>query len=523
MPDFLRVTVRFLQPYSHGRGGGGEPEWPPSPLRLFQALVAASAARWNERMRVEYAAPALAWLEGLARPDIVAPAGVASDNPYRLYVPDNVADKVAKSWSRGGEGSIAEYRTEKDVRPTHLTGDALHYLFPLAGPDDLARLETHLPVLRAAASSITHLGWGVDQAVGEAGVVSRAEAEKLAGDRWRPVAAGGVPLRVPEEGTLTDLSRKHAEFLGRLEGGGFRPVAPLGRFAVVGYHSATAAVPGGAPARPVAAFEIHPTVESRSRGARGKFHSFRAVYAHIVAGMVRHAAAAAARKMGMDEARVRSFVEGHGAEEGSRATTDDRLTFLPLPSITPVGVEAIRRVLVVGPAGCDLGAVSRRLDGSELIDEGTKLAVAALALVSAGDRNFGRYVGESAAWSTVTPLVLPGFDDPCGLRRKLRAAESAGSATAAQQRAALGRVDARAVDLIRKSLLQAGVAPELAASAEVEYRAVGFRPGVGLAREYESSLRYPRCHVRVRFARPVRGPLSAGAGRYRGLGLFARD
>ena len=38
MSDYLCITVRFLQPYSHGRGDGGEPEWPPSPLRLFQAL-----------------------------------------------------------------------------------------------------------------------------------------------------------------------------------------------------------------------------------------------------------------------------------------------------------------------------------------------------------------------------------------------------------------------------------------------------------------------------------------------------
>ena len=101
MPSHFCLTVRFLQPYSHGRGASGDPEWPPSPLRVFQALVAAAAARWNERTKLETAAPALRWLECRRTPSIVAATGIPSEVPYRLYVPDNVADKVAKSWARG--------------------------------------------------------------------------------------------------------------------------------------------------------------------------------------------------------------------------------------------------------------------------------------------------------------------------------------------------------------------------------------------------------------------------------------
>ena len=33
----------------------------------------------------------------------------------------------------------------------------------------------------------------------------------------------------------------------------------------------------------------------------------------------------------------------------------------------------------------------------------------------------------------------------------------------------------------------------------------------------------PRYHVRVRFPHPIPGPLAIGAGRYRGLGLFAAE
>ena len=193
MPTHLCLTVRFLQPYSHGRDGRGDPEWPPSPLRVFQALVAAAAARWNERTRIEHAAQALVWLERREAPLIVAAPGVRSDVKYRLYVPDNVADKVAKSWSAGREASIADYRTEKDVRPMHLKGEAVHYLFSLADEGC-----PHLDVLAAAACSLTHLGWGMDMAAANATVLSDEQSAKLPGERWRPMeGALADGLRVP--------------------------------------------------------------------------------------------------------------------------------------------------------------------------------------------------------------------------------------------------------------------------------------------------------------------------------------
>src|SRR5581483_7595643 len=106
MSSYFCLTVRFLQPYCHGRGDGGEPEWPASPLRAFQALVAAAAAHWREAQFHAYAAPALRWLECLPVASIIAPAGRPAETKYRLYVPDNVADRVAHSWCAGREASI---------------------------------------------------------------------------------------------------------------------------------------------------------------------------------------------------------------------------------------------------------------------------------------------------------------------------------------------------------------------------------------------------------------------------------
>ncbi len=79
--------------------------------------------------------------------------------------------------------------------------------------------------------------------------------------------------------------------------------------------------------------------------------------------------------------------------------------------------------------------------------------------------------------------------------------------------------------LIRKAFRQAGYSSELIEQAELEWREVGFRPGVEMASRYlppENLNNAPRVHVRVRFKTAVRGPIAVGSGRFRGFGLFAK-
>jgi CRISPR-associated protein Csb2 len=517
MPFSFRIAIKFLQPLAHGRKDGGEPEWPPSPLRLFQALVAAAAARWNERVTLDYAAPALRWLERQPQPIIIAPLGTPSANPYLLYVPNNTADLLVPAW-KSGDVTKATKREQKLVRPTQLSGEAVHYLFPLT--EDDAETQKHLEVLKAAARSITHLGWAIDMVAVDADVISEEQADKLPGHRWRPVPTGGVPLRVPKAGTLADLMRKHAAFLGRLSADGFHPVPPLSCLEVVPYFSPTAG--GAMPAQSVAAFEIHRTIEDQETASgRSKFRPFHHVRrVATVAGMVRHATATIARRIiGWSDEEVMRLVEGHGDGKDGQATSDDRLQFLPLPSITPVGVSGIRRVLVVGPPGFDLAPLRRQLNGVELIDLDTNKPIAMLSGVARTDKGLIPYLGESEVWSTVTPVILPGYDDPDGLRKKLKERINAN-----EQKHLLQRLDARILSLIWKAFHQAGWTADALDGASVEYRTVGWFRGLDLAKAYDlPPLKYPRYHLRVRFPRPVRGPLAVGAGRYRGFGLLARD
>src|SRR5437763_17121885 len=102
MASVFCMTLRFLDPVPqfHGRDDDGDPEWPPAPLRLFQALVSAAATRWRENQFQEYARPALQWLESI-QPVVVAPRVSAKSFGYRMYVPNNSGDLMTAAWARG--------------------------------------------------------------------------------------------------------------------------------------------------------------------------------------------------------------------------------------------------------------------------------------------------------------------------------------------------------------------------------------------------------------------------------------
>ncbi len=482
------VTVRFLQPYCHGRGDDGDAEWPPSPMRAFQALIAAAAARWNERTRLEYAAPALRWLECQRAPTIVAALGVPSDVKYRLYVPDNVGDKVARSWARGGEANVAEFRTEKDVHPTHLFGEAVHYLFPLSESD--AQFETHRNTLIDAARSITHLGWGVDMVAGNAAVLSEEDAAKLSGERWQPVGhSSATGHRVPISGTLDDLIKKHQAFLTRLSRDGFKPVPPLSVFRVVGYRRATDVA-----SHPYVAFRLLHPVEDRSAW-------FSATHGNCVAAMMRHATANAAAQEPLDW--VDSYVHGHRSE-GEDAKP--RFSYLPLPTIERRGetgrvLGGIRRVILaelIESSKSYLTWARQMLPGQFLTDENSEDRGAMLAPLSESDWVLRQYTQMSDTWATVTPIVLPGSDE--------------------------GKF-AKGEKLFLKALRHAGYSSD--ALAELEFRNVSFWPGGDLALrfhrpEYLRRGHWSVYHMRLRWRQPIRGPLALGAGRHCGLGIFAR-
>jgi len=492
MSTFLCIGVRFLDPCPafHGRTDGGEPEWPPSPLRLFQALVAAATSRWRKPHFQEYAYPALEWLQRQGASIIVAPSHHVG-MPVRMAVPNNDLDVVATGWAKRHEPKKQpnELKTMKTVRPTRLLVNkddqaAVHYLFSL-GDDGCP----HLEVLSAAARSITHLGWGIDMVAANATVISEADSDKLPGERWRPTEDSAAnSYRVPIPGTLDALIQKHHAFLNRLGPDGFKPVPPLSAFRVVGYRRAT-----DVPGRRYVAFKLlHPVVDRSAW--------FSPTRANCVAAMTRHATATAAVRQPQDW--IDSYVHGHRSPGND---TKPRFSYLPLPTIEHRGqggrvIGGIRRVLLAEPLEAPASYLlwaRQMLPGQFLIDVKSGERKAMLAPLNDSDWVLRQYTAYSDAWATVTPVVLPGCDE--------------------------GKF-ARAEKLFFKALAHAGYSS--AALADLEFRNVSFWPSGDLAvrfqrPDYLKKDRWTVYHVRLRWRQRISGPLAIGAGRHCGLGLFA--
>lgn len=529
MPSLLGLSFRFLDPVFHGRRDGGEPEWPPSPLRAFQALVAAAAARHRRAGLPKAARAALGWLEGQPPPTVVAPPAVTGVGRSHS-VPNNAMDVVAAAWGRGndsnaGDANPAKHRTMKTVRSTYLLeGNAVHYLWPL--PEDSPGSPGHASILCEVAASVVALGWGIDMVVGHGAILSQEQADAIPGERWHPSgSSGGSELRSPRSGTLQALDERFEGFLHRLGKDGFRPPPPLTAYSVVGYRR-----DGHPSPAPFAAFSL---LKLDASGFRAFDTARRAL---SVAGMARHATRRAAEDAGWNEDRVRSFVLGHGEatnEARHVAVGAKRFAYLPLPSIESRGgggasvVGSVRRVFLCSFAeGCEAEMVwaRRSLSGRELI--GVKGEPAALlALVPGDDRMVRRYTRPAATWATVTPVVLPGHDDPGKYRRRLKR-----TSDAKEQGELLGYLDERVDALLRRALLHSGYRRALVDHAELEWRKVGFWPGTDRAARYgvpDHLRRFPRLHVKLTWRDAkgrllgIPGPVCIGAGRFLGLGLFA--
>ena len=507
----LCISVRWLDDRYHGQNVDGEPEWPPSPLRLFQAMLAGLFRQIGD---VDVLLSALRWIEeNLHKPPrIIAPRSQPG-RTFTRFVPNNDSDR---KFDRQGR------LTAKPVRPTLLLDSpTIHYVWRLDEPlADSDRVPFEL--LAKIACNIVALGWGVDMAVGSAAIISDEHADTLPGERWLPYA--GVSddgLRVPIPGTLDDVLNRHKEFLARLSDGYAAP-PPLSISKKVSYRRAT-----DPPTRPIAAFSL---LTPDTSG----FQSFDTCRRGLtVAGMMKFAAKVTAEQGGWPD---QSFVLGHGEPKGVEhvAVGPRRFAYLPLPSIEgrSIGkasvVGSIRRVIVTTFAeDCEKEVVwaRRSLSGQELIDEDKKEPIALLSLIPATERVVKCYTQCAATWATVTPVVLPGYDDPAHYRRRLKRGTNAG-----EQGKLLEHLDDRIEGLLRKAIVQAGFSQMLADHAELEWRRIGFLPGTESADRYgipDHLRRFPRYHVKIQWRdqqkRPVEvpGPVCIGGGRFYGVGLFA--
>lgn len=503
MAGVLLVTVRLHDGRYHGR-----PEWPPSPARLFQALVAGAAE--GAALRGEDAA-ALAWLEGLDPPVIAAPAA-RDGQGFVTFVPNNDLDAVG-----GDPARVSEIRAAKSVKPRLFDAERpLVYAWRLDQGVEQARAVCRL------ADRLHRLGCGVDMAFAAAELADEDEAgarlSAAGGAVYRPRVGGtGAVLACPMPGSLDSLQRRHAAERTRLHvtippdgapagtGGARRQgqlfaQPPKARFAQVAYDSPpvrllfdlrdAAAGTGFRPWPLERAVRLVETVRGdiEGPGAGG-------AAARLAAAMPQQAAVIA-----------RVFV-GRGAGEADKA---GRIRILPLPSIGhPHAEPSIRRLLVEIPPDCPLRAddIAWAFSGVAAADAGTGEIL--WTLDRADDLRMAEHYGiaegqASRLWRTVTPAALPAarHHGRIGGGARMVAEDRAGRAVAQALRHA---GIAAAVDTIRVQR-----EPFAAKGA----RAEAFAPGTRFAADR-------LWHVEVAFAAPVAGPLVVGDGRYLGLGLMA--
>ena len=95
----LEIEVTFTAGHFHGE------EWPPSPARLFQALVAASHQGAHGLIHQAVRDESLRWLERQEPPSILAPEAVRQREHLINYVPNN----------DDGFGDDAHIRTDKSI------------------------------------------------------------------------------------------------------------------------------------------------------------------------------------------------------------------------------------------------------------------------------------------------------------------------------------------------------------------------------------------------------------------------
>jgi CRISPR-associated protein Csb2 len=497
-----------------------------------------SGSRYRYRERAEWSnkfEEMFKWLEKQNPPIIVAPTK-RDGAGYVVYGPNNNMDKVFEKLLKSRqcadtlskrEGSIAtrkgqvRYLDAKLLRyppvkygpisinvavtrePKYIDGP-IHYVYNI--PD------TSLDKLTESVNCLVCLGRGIDLAFGRLRVLHSFEEVSSDGLVYRPVSRGqavgdvedtgsgfrsSVLLDTPVDGWFERLEENYAEWR-----------KPPQR----GFEARRGTVP---PALTRTLYSINARVNYMLfslESPDGQPFSYPIEEGMKVAAWTRHAVASALKDK-FDPQTIRSYVYGHG----DSAQREDRLSYVPLPSIGSVHSDGrIRRVMIAqlqGSTDNRARAVEDVLETADIIlrreeydgngsSRNDGVPVARLVHVDdfESDRVVQYYTGVSKTWSTVTPVLLHGHDMRNG---KL--------------------VPGRKDKLVNEAFSQAGYSEMV---EEIELTKSSLIGGLPYAQEFNtpSHLRsWPRYHAFVCFREPMHGPLVIGIGRHYGIGLFARQ
>jgi len=464
----LCITIHFLDGLFHGQGDHGR-EWPPSPFRLFQAMLAASARSGNISNDVFY------WLEQLAPPEILAPP-VRSAHEWKTYVPNNDSDVELK-------------KNEKVFRPVRiLSGAPLCYLWQINQDD-----QKIAGMMILQARRVSTLGWGIDLVAADGKILSPTEEDNLiqtyAGHRWRPAEGSRNLLRCPKPGSISDLRSAYESFLSRFNGNVYNPARKPREFIEIPYAKV------GSVQREIAAFKlVRPDDDSDA------FESFDQRKAMEVAAWVRGYLCRASQTGGFPgDSGV--FVAGHVPAQNKNGKTPPRFSYLPLPSVGNMHADGrVRRFVITEPYGGDgrYTQWAQRIMANAVVTDKHGVPKTRLLSMFKNDNVIYQYVREATTFQTITPVILPGYDD---------------------------MKYPKAMKLVEKALEQAGFSVDDLAEPiylqKAPFHSGGYSPSSFARPAY--LMGNSAMHVRLKWKEPIPGPLAIGAGRHFGLGLFVPE
>lgn len=490
-----------------------EAEWPPHPDRFFQSLVAA----WGRNERpYEDERKALEWLEGLDMNtlEISAPAGGLRESGT-VYVPPNDfltpnREPAAMGWVKkmlAGEKLTDNEKKERNrllsVVPS-MRGLSLKprsfpaVTLPLGVPTNITyvwhldedgknELETHRAPLARLVREVTYLGHS--QALVR---VALKDGEEVSIDEsWKSVVP--AVMRLPYRNRLRELEELYQRSMEQKRI--FRPNPSLVTRVFRGSDASTV---------PETYFDADSVVIFTDAGG---FVPTLAAFP-LVAKRLRDTLLACAPS---DEP-IPSLLSGHDAE--GRPTGEPHMAIVPLADVGwNYSQGRLMGLALVWP---------RTASTSDRV-------MALKSVVSFLQDRQGRFgllhFGRDGSWS----LALESTPGPASLRfdRYARTARRWGTVLpVALDRHPKSKPGEELADIIARACLNIGLPVDAVNGIQIETHKYAPVKGAPSVREVLQSMPVdspysgkPFVHLVLNFAKPVRGPLILGAGRFRGLGL----
>ncbi len=474
----LNLTVAFATSRYHGRSREDELEFPPSPLRLFQALIAGSHCGAYDVIHRDKRDRALQWLETLEPPVIETPVGCKTGTGITNYVPNNDNETP----------NTGHIRTAKSfLGMVFPSGNTLLYRWRFESNQEA---DENAAVLCSMARLVTHLGQHQDTVYVSGEITDDSEASAELGV-MRPTERDDGNWTSPKAGALDAYRQQYQTWL---KGNSKDNVSiPSRRVHYRSLETISFDVP-------MALFEMWQNEDERLRyDPRDLLQP---------AGMVKHAMLewlkshpAFSEHYGAD--LTSRLIAGHEADNQHGVQFNGaHIACVPIPSLNEEGVAdgLIRRVLLIG-LGCEekkaielFESVANGINGAALEDQFVKVGY--LKKASLNDsvlRLFTRKA--SRVWRTITPIILT------GLMRRGRGAEVLIAR-------ALKQAEVNENDIASIAAFSGPIVPKTVHA--LDYRI-----------EKNSYLaQTPRYHAEVIFKRPVEGALVMGRGRHYGFGLM---